>query len=153
MNVERRVKKSFAVIGKEGSTRDGEGFIRRLWDDANGHFEQVSTLAKRDDSGNLVGIWGTMSDFSRAFMPWDDYNSGLYLAGVECVDGAEAPDGWTKWIVPGYEYLCARREDGVTFADVLEYMKANGLALVGAAHDFNDPRTGWDYMFFPIRRL
>ena len=27
------IKKSFVVIGKEGSTLDGEGFIQKLWDD------------------------------------------------------------------------------------------------------------------------
>ena len=41
-------KESFAVIGKEGSTSDGEGFIRRLWEDANGHFEEIAALVKRD---------------------------------------------------------------------------------------------------------
>ena len=153
MKLERRVKGAFTVIGKEGSTRDGDGFIRRLWDDANAHFKQVSGLAKRDERGDLVGIWGAMSDFSRAFMPWEDFSRGLYLAGVECVDGAEAPDGWTKWVVPGCEYLCAPREGEASFAQVVAPMKANGIALVGAAHDFSDPRTGVDYMYFPIRRL
>ena len=153
MKLERRVKGAFTVIGKEGSTRDGDGFIRRLWDDANAHFEQVSGLAKRDERGDLVGLWGAMYDFSRAFIPWEDFSRGLYLAGVECVDGAEAPDGWTKWVVPGYEYLCAPREGEASFAQVVAHMKANGIALVGAAHDFSDPRTGVDYMYFPIRRL
>ena len=37
-----KVKKDgFVVIGKEGSTSDGEGFIQKLWDDANGHFDIV----------------------------------------------------------------------------------------------------------------
>lgn len=31
MKVKRCVKESFVVIGKEGSTLDGEGFIQRLW--------------------------------------------------------------------------------------------------------------------------
>lgn len=35
MKMEKCIKKSFIVIGKEGSTFDGEGFIRKLWDDAN----------------------------------------------------------------------------------------------------------------------
>lgn len=35
-----------------------------------------------------------MSDFSRSFHPWEDFSKGLYLAGVECSDDAEAPDGW-----------------------------------------------------------
>ena len=40
------IKKSFVVIGKEGSTLDGEGFIQKLWDDANSHFGEVAHLAK-----------------------------------------------------------------------------------------------------------
>ena len=92
--MENIIKKAFVVIGKEGSTLDGEGFIQKLWDDANGHFDEVAHLAKRDENGNLVGIWGAMSDLSHSFQPWEDgFSKGLYLAGVECVDNAEAPDG------------------------------------------------------------
>ena len=69
MKVERCVKESFVVIGKEGSTLDGEGFIQRLWVDANSHFGEVQHLAKKDENGNISGIWGAMSDFSRSFNP------------------------------------------------------------------------------------
>ncbi len=40
------IKEKFVVIGKEGSTSDGEGFIRKLWNDANGHFHEIAHLAK-----------------------------------------------------------------------------------------------------------
>lgn len=107
------IKEEFAVIGKEGSTSDGEGFIQKLWDDANGHFSEVAHLAKRDSNGGIVGIWGAMSDISRSFKPWEDgFSKGLYLAGVECVDHAEAPDGWTKWTIPSYEYIVAENYKG-----------------------------------------
>ena len=100
------IKKSFVVFGKEGSTLDGEGFIQKLWDDANSHFGEVAHLAKKDANGGIVGIWGAMSDIYRSFKPWEDgFSKGLYLAGVECVDNAEAPEGWTKWIIPDYEYM------------------------------------------------
>ena len=153
MKIERCCKPSFVVIGKEGSTAEGEGFIRRLWDDANAHFGEIEKLAKRDESGNLVGIWGAMSDFSRAFNPWEDFSGGLYLAGVECRDDAEPPEGWTKWIVPGYEYLRAECDGSDTLSETLEYMGKNGLSLVGAVHDFTCPQTGGNAMFFPIRKL
>ena len=39
------IKEKFVVIGKEGSTLDGEGFIQKLWDDANSHFSEVAHLA------------------------------------------------------------------------------------------------------------
>ena len=146
-------KETFVVIGKEGSTMDGEGFIQKLWDDANSHFAEVSHLAKRDENGNLVGVWGAMSDFSRSFKPWEDgFHKGLYLAGVECVDHAQAPDGWTKWRVPGYEYLVVENHDGA-FNKTIEQMRKNGISLAGAVHDFTDPATGKGYLYFPIREI
>lgn len=147
------IKEKFVVIGKEGSTLDGEGFIQKLWDDANGHFHEVAHLAKRDAAGQLVGIWGAMSDLSRSFRPWEDgFSKGLYLAGVECVDTAEAPDGWTKWRIPGYEYLVVENRKGA-FEETLEQMKEEGITLVGAIHDHTDPATGKGYLYFPIRTI
>ena len=153
MRIKRVVKESFAVIGKEGSTAEGDGFIQKLWNEANLQFEQVKHLAKKDDAGNLVGIWGAMSDFTRSFLPWEDFNKGLYLAGIECVDGAIAPEGWTKWTIPGYVYLCSECDSDHAFSDTLNDMKEQGLCLVGAVHDFTCPQTGKQYLFFPIRKL
>lgn len=151
--MDKVIKKAFVVIGKEGSTLDGEGFIQKLWDDANGHFAQVAHLAKRDENGNLVGIWGAMSDLSHSFQPWEDgFSKGLYLAGVECVDNAEAPDGWTKWVIPGYEYLVVENHDGA-FGDTIRRMQEEEIALVGAVHDYTDPATGKGYLYFPIREV
>lgn len=152
MMIEKCIKESFVVIGKEGSTMDGQGFIPKLWEDANTHFNEVQSLAKKDKNGDLVGIWGAMSDCSYLFKPWEDnFTKGLYLAGVECVDDAEAPEGWTKWTIPGYEYICAECENENTFSEVLKYMSENDMELVGAVHDFTCPSTGKNYMYFPIR--
>ena len=154
MKIAKYMKSSFAVIGKEGSTLDGPGFIQRLWEDANGHFGEVQPLAKIDDNGNLAGIWGAMSDLSRSFRPWEDgFSRGLYLAGVECADDAEAPAGWTKWIIPGYEYLRAECESENTFQAVLDYMHQNQIPLAGAVHDFTCPVSGKNYMLFPIKKI
>ena len=98
-------KKAFAVIGKEGSTSDGEGFSK-----------------------------------------------GLYLAGVECVDHAEAPDGRTKWIIPGYEYIVVENHTGA-FEETLGQMNEEGISLAGAVHDYTDPATGKGYLYFPIREV
>lgn len=152
MKIEKCAKESFVVIGKEGSTSDGAGFIQRLWDDANSHFEEVRHLAKKDEKGNICGIWGAMSDLSRSFNPWEDFSRGLYLAGVECENDAKAPDGWTMWTIPGYEYIYVEHEDENTFSDVIQYLKDNNIPLVGAVHDFTCPQTGKNYMFFPIRK-
>lgn len=154
MKLERCKKEAFVVIGKEGSTKEGEGFIQKLWDDANTNFNEVAHLTKRDNSGNILGIWGAMSDFSRSFNPWEnDFSEGLYLAGVECNDNTEAPKGWSKWVIPGYEYLYVENEGRNTFPNVIKYLQENDIPLVGAVHDFNCPQTGKGYMFFPIRRL
>ena len=153
MEIKKCVKQSFVVIGKEGSTSDGAGFIQKLWDDANSHFEEVQGLAKKDENGNVGGIWGAMSDFSRSFHPWEDFSRGLYLAGVECDDDAKAPDGWTKWVIPGNEYIYVERENDDTFSEAIKYLKENGIPLAGAVHEFTCPQTGKGYMFFPIRKL
>lgn len=154
MEICRCIREGFAVIGKEGSTRDGDGFIARLWEDANAHFDQVAPLAARDGNGELRGIWGAMTDPARTHMPWTDgFREGLYLAGVECIPDAQPPEGWTRWDIPGYEYLCAPADSGSLFSDMLRYMQEEGLSLVGAVHDFICPATGQTYMFFPIRRL
>ena len=154
MEINKCVKESFAVIGKEGATGDGVGFIQKLWEDANSHFDEIAPLAKKDEKGNVVGIWGAMSDCSRSFLPWEDgFTKGLYLVGVECAREAEAPVGWTKWVIPGYEYIYVEQDSGDTFLQVLQYMEENGLTLVGAVNDFSCPETGKNYLFFPIRKL
>lgn len=154
MVIRKCVKESFAVIGKEGSTGDGEGFIQCLWSAANSHFSEVSQLAKTDECGNPVGFWGAMSDHSRSFKPWEDgFTKGLYLAGVECDPAAPAPEGWTKWVIPGFEYIYVECDTGTVFADMIRYLNEQGIPLAGAVHDFTYPKTGKNYIFFPIRKL
>ena len=48
VKINKCVKDSFVVIGKEGSTSDGENFVQELWDNANLHFEEVKHLAKKE---------------------------------------------------------------------------------------------------------
>ena len=154
MKLEKCIKESFIVIGKEGSTNDGEDFIKKLWEDANSHFNEVAHLAKKDDNGNILGIWGAMSDCSHLFNPWENgFSQGLYLAGVECSDDSEAPKGWTKWVLPSYEYLYIENEDGDTFSRVIEYLQQNNIPLAGAVQEFTCPETGKGYLFFPVKRL
>lgn len=154
MKIQNCVKETFVVIGKEGSTDAGAGFVQRLWADTNAHFAEVAHLAKRDENGNLVGVWGAMSDPGRRFLPWEDgFTKGLYLAGVECVDDAEAPEGWTKWTVPGFEYLWVECDRDTVFPEMIAYLRENHIPLAGAVHDFTCPQTGRNYMFFPVRKL
>ena len=154
MNIEKIKKPSFAVIGMEGSTAEGEGFVQRLWDKANGRFAEVAALAKKNEDGSLAGIWGAMTDLSRSFMPWEDgFTKGLYLAGVECEDSAQPPEGWVRWEMPAFEYLRVRCEGGDTFGKMLTHMREEGIELAGAVQDFTDPTAGISYMLFPVKRL
>ena len=154
MKIENCIKESFSVIGKEGSSEGGSGFVQGLWVDANAHFAEIAHLAKKDETGNLVGIWGTMTDFSRTFQPWEDgFSKGLYLAGIECADDAEPPEGWTKWTVPGFECLRVVCDHDGVFPEMIAYLQERGMALAGAVHDFTCPQTGTNYMYFPIRKL
>lgn len=151
MNIERITLPAVTVIGRMGSTKDGSGFIQKLWADANGHFAEIEPLVRRDESGTPVGFWGAMSDFSLSFRPWEnDFSAGLYLAGAECAEDAAPPEGWTKWVIPAFEYLKVENAD---FPAVLQYMADSHLSLAGAVHDFTDPAAGKNYMLFPIRKL
>ena len=153
MKIERCVKESFAVIGKEGSTLDGNHFIQKLWDNVDTHFNVVSDLAIKDINGNIAGRWGLTSDFNRNLKPWEEnYTRGLYLAGVECNLDVDAPDGWTKWIIPDYEYIVVENHKGV-FEETIGQMNEDGISLVGAVHDYTDPATGKGYLYFPIREV
>ena len=154
ITTERIIKDSFSVIGKEGSTADGAQFVQRLWEQANSHFGEVAPLAKKNADDSLAGCWGLMSDFSMSFMPWQNgFSEGRYLAGIECEDDAQAPDGWTKWTIPGFEYVRIACEGGDIFREGLAYLETEGLTLAGAVQDFTDPSTGMSYMCYPIRKL
>ncbi len=69
MKIQKVTKESFDVIGKEGSTLDGNGFIQRLWEEATSDFDQIQHLAKKDADGNITGMWGAMSDMTHSFKP------------------------------------------------------------------------------------
>lgn len=94
-----------------------------------------------------------MTDFSHSYKPWENgFSEGKYLAGAESYDDAIAPEGWTKWIIPGFVYLKAENEENL-FPNMLSYLDENGFALAGAVHDFTDVKTEKNYMLFPIERL
>ena len=59
---------------------------------------------------------------------------------MECIDNAEAPDGWTKWIIPSYEYIVVENHKGA-FEETIRKMNEHGISLVGAVHDYTEPTT------------
>ena len=149
--MERITKGAFCVIGKAGSTNDGEGFVQKLWADANAHFDEVNDMAAKNDDGSYKGFWGIMTNFGFEFMPWENnFSEGMYLAGVEADPSSVAPAGWKKWIVPGFEYIKVPVNNENTFGETLQYLKDNNMILAGAVQDYTDPATGRNYMMFPI---
>ena len=144
---------AFSVIGRAGSTEDGSGFVQRLWQEANSHYNEVAHLAKTDESGKPVGFWGAMSDMEMRFLPWEEnFTKGRYLAGVQCREDALPPDGWVKWNIPAFTYLYAECDGENIFAKMLRHIEEQGLTLAGAVQDFTCPKTGKNYMFFPIAK-
>ena len=150
MHYEIMDKAAFSVIGREGSTEDGSDFVSRLWQDANGHFSEIASSVLYQD-GRPLGFWGLMSDFSRSGKPWEDeFTKGLYLAGAECRPGSFA-EGWTVWDMPAAAYLKLECENGYPFREGLALLETLGLRLRGAVLDFTDPKTGKNYLYYPIQ--
>ncbi|MFA6755722.1 MAG: hypothetical protein WCR97_04440 [Bacilli bacterium] len=147
--------KAFSVIGKEGSTNDGAGFITNLVKEANQDYLEIKDLV---DTNNNFGAWGLMSDFNRRLLPWEDnFSKGLYLFGVQVKEDAVAPKGWVKWSVPEREYIKVEVEDKTKYIEtfqkyvyfMLDYLKYD---LIGAAFDFNDFKNNKMYIFFPVKK-
>ena len=110
-----------------------------LWQAANTRFGEIEPLVKRDENGVPVGFWGAMSDFSLSFRPWENgFSEGLYLAGAEVREDAEAPADWTKWTVPGYTYLRVKAEASDTFPKMLCCLEENGYTVLERVRDYND---------------
>ncbi|QJD82912.1 GyrI-like domain-containing protein [Cohnella herbarum] len=149
-------KGSFAVIGKlgQGFAADSQDWIYPLWQEANNNFEEIRTLAKTDAEGNIVGLWGAMSDLSESFKRWTD--QGKYLAGCEVLENSIAPIGWTKWIVPSYKFAVMKCSQS-TYQEIFNYMindylPTNQYTIVGAIHEFYNPVEANEelYLYFPI---
>ena len=156
MEIKRRRLASFAVLGQLGSTRDGEGFVPRLWQRAHAQFDEIKHLALTNDFDEYMGFWGLMSSFDMTYMPWDQYHDGYYLAGVEVDKHIEAPEGWTKWIFPSCDCVVVKVEGEyqACIAKGLDYLKAHQLTLAASMIDFMDPQEqGQPYIYFPIKRI
>ena len=39
------------------------------------------------------------------------------------------------------------------FEETIRQMNEHGISLVGAVHDYTEPTTGKDYLYFPIREV
>ncbi|MBE6597943.1 MAG: GyrI-like domain-containing protein [Ruminococcaceae bacterium] len=153
MVIKRLHKSAFTVIGKKGSTEDGNGFVAELWKKANAEMEEIFPLIKRDKKGKPIGCWGLRSDFSGELGEWED-GKGLYLAGVEVKEDSFAPFGWTKWTVPESNYISIRVEGKKAEAvkEALAYIEKLHLTVNGAYHEYMNPLApGQTFLFFPVK--
>lgn len=146
-----------SIIGMESEAKPGFNPAPALWERANARFGEVEALALRDENGAPAGVWGAMSDRSRAFLPWEDgFTRGLYLAGVQVCPEALPPEGWTKWTLPAFACLRVKAEGdyAAAFQAGLEELARRGLTLAGAVQECQRPAEGGQlYLFFPYKRL
>ena len=99
-----RVKKeAFAVIGKEGSTAEGEGFIQKLWQEAQRPFRGDRPPG---EAGPGRGAGGHLGGPSTDFFPLPSGPGRTAFARACTWRGWSAPTrrrraaGWTKWTIP-----------------------------------------------------
>jgi len=156
MEVKIVTKDAFTVIGKlgQGPAGTGQQWIQPLWAAADANFSEIASLAKLDEQGKVLGLWGAMSDVDETFAPWGD--EGKYLASAEAKADAEAPEGWTKWVIPAATYAvvcCTLETYGETFGYMMKaYLPENGYHLAGAVHEFYpEPGGKKIYLYFPIK--
>ncbi len=144
------------IIGRQGLCTREHNRAQELWAEANAHFAEVAPLGMKEPDGSFTGFWGAMSDEDMRFQPWTEgFTRGMYLAGIEVAQDKEAPEGWTKWVLPARTYLVCDVEApryAEIFDEVIEkVIPEMGLALDGAVCDYTKPSTGQNRLFFPVR--
>jgi len=147
-----------AVIGKEGLCTEQQNIVPVLWQEANTHFPEVAELGLKAPDGTYLGFWGAMSDEGKTFQPWThQFSRGLYLAGIQTEVTAQAPEGWTKWILPARTYLVidvSPETYGDTFREVIRtVLPERRMKLAGAVCDYTEPSTGKSKLYFPVEVL
>lgn len=144
------------IVG-EGAAGNTSEWIAKIWEIANSRFNEISHLAKLGKNGEFTGFWGAMSDIDETFLPWNW--QGKYMAGIEVNEDIEAPQGWTKWILPAFRYLSVKCNQE-NYRDVLDYMLNDYIPnhrynLVGATQEYYNPSYNDDSLdlLFPIEVL
>ena len=134
-NISYRFKDTFAVIGRagQGAANHPQEWILPLWDDANAHFSEIESLARKSEDGT-PSIWGAMNDVTESNKRWDEC-TGKYMAGYETDLDALQPDGWTKWIIPAQTYLVAETTMA-EYGDVFRAISNDGnFGIVATVHE------------------
>lgn len=154
MNFEIIKKPSFSVIGKEGQgpLENSFNWIQPLWQAANRDFSEIEKLTKQP----LI-TWGAMQNSKRDGSPWDD-SGGLYLAGAEVENSAQAPAGWTKWTFPDQTYMVVATQLSDmqnVFVEIHSLADQQNLKITGATQERypNPSQADSVELWFPVQIL
>ena len=156
IQVEIIEKGKITIIGKmgQGTTSSDVNWIQELWDEANEHFNELGSLVKVEEDGTFAGFWVVLSDIDNNFLPWDW--QGKYLAGCEVKEDSEAPEGWTKWVLPAFKYLSVKcnhnnYDDAVSYMNNI-YIPKHKYKIIGAMQEYYDQKSvdGSFNLLFPI---
>lgn len=142
----------FCVIGLVTETGNGSN---GLWTKMNQMGKQLMPLAKRDDDGDIMGAWGLTTEDDLSFrLSEKEEPRLLYMAGLEVKDTARAPKGFTKWVVPGSDYIYGVIENSrkETLNALLQYAEAKDIEITGYPQEFMPPNSnGTMYLFLPVK--
>ena len=154
MQVNVITKDAFSVLGIEGCgpIENAGEWIGPLWEKLIPNFSKIQSVVIGDG-------WGVMSDSKIPFGQWQ--TEGKYLAGFEVAPGTEAPEGWSRWDIPGATYAvvqCTMK----TYCEALEYVQKtyvpeNDYEQTGASHEhylpeFRDINTDSFELYIPVRK-
>jgi len=139
MDFEKVKKESFAVIGKEGPV-SGNDYEEELWDMVRDGFMEVWPLNK-GGAQQSTNMWSLHSADGK-----------LFLAGIEVEDDSVAPEGWTKWVVPAYEYIQVKNQIGAE-ESAKTWLSGNNLELVGPVLRVSNLMDMTDTLCFPVKKI
>jgi predicted transcriptional regulator YdeE len=146
-------KDSFSVIGKIScsSSEHSSEWMIPLWIDVKERLGEVNALAKKNSSGNIEGFWGIDIE-----CPEPEH--GKYIAGVESAEGASAPAGWQKYVIPEQKYFMVKcsGEAREYFYDRMAngFIPQGGYELAGGVLEFY-PASNIEnavYLYFPVKK-
>ena len=66
---------------------------------------------------------------------------------------AKPPKGYTKWVVPAFDYVYAPvvGQKTAVIQEVMAYLDAHDLTFAACPFDFMPPGGGNMYLFFPVK--
>lgn len=157
IKVEECTFEPFCVIGLVAEADKTNG----IWTKMNKLGGELMPMARRDEDGDIMGAWGLTTEDTLSFkLSQKDNPRLLYMAGLEVEDTAHPPKGFTKWIVPGSDYIygVVQNSKKETLNALLQYAEAHELEITGYPQEFMPPMAngqpsaqGTMYLFLPVK--